>query len=1170
MEISLKSQGKWSGLSYESDKEPTTGLFRRLKGVYVGKDGTELIRFPGLGIAAEPGYMEGPFTGTITGGVGNFPWTSGSVHYLYNQALFANSPVYVKPNQDAGSSLITAIGVSNPVDITVGAGFVVAGTFMVRITGNTGAPTLNGDWLATFVAATRFTIPVDNSGGTVTTDGTAQFLGTSFPESFTMATYSTSSNLSLKGAVFPGNGKALDEIYVSRIMQLDTAESVDSGKIHNLIDCLGLPVIAYEARKYVDSDAAGVLQYGVGKNEQPAVVVGIRPLSFDDPLMPDSFRNWESSAHRFLGQDLSWARKAANSYVTGNELDYNTKPLPRLVHLESYDGRTIVSAPGYGCMFEANIKDKLLEDYGQGLIGLPGVLDSLGVPSGVATDAGITLTPSATGLILNNITVYCRVACYNSRTGEIGRASEVFTVTAGAAGPYNAALTCLIPRWILRETQADTLLLYTSSFDITGNTAAMTLNRIVIAATYAPDPIVTVTFGDSTDVSPANIPGTGSVPVIPQLPDGSLWSKALKGHLFSGGHIGSEEVIDQSVSAVYMDDDGQQILIRDPFQVSGKGIPTSKGGTWYQAERPPGKSRLVRLPYAEATKPYRMSWDYLGSGVAPLAASARALQFAKGHVQFSEKERPGEAPEGNRVIVDRLKGRDVIACGRFRNRLIFCTDRETYVVSWGSSPIGVDPVLISPTHGCIAPSSMVETDVGLFWISDRGPVFCDGASVQWVGKSVSRRFSHDWEESDGEVREKRYLKARSGMMWNVRGGFDPDRRMVVWAMRTDQHNSDMTDSAQHLTITGITAANPPIATVEEPIHLSYGVAFRANISGIVGMEHLNRDDVLCTVSGTKTVELSELNSTGYVYFLDGDIALNRDASQSREPCDEFLMVQIDSGAFSVQEFSGDMKISGVSDMLFDDGSRRLCIIDGSERTEITAAGINTRLKGTVLGFEDRFGDRMKEPLVATATVPVTFSGVNPVFTSAGFDFVNKLRRNGDYTFYEAFVRSGSQNPDGDYELKWWGTVKATDILGSSDEVILETPAGMPTPVWGIGDVLEIGVFHMEMESHTFDLADLGEGLKDAKAIQGMVIDHDIRRELNTAATPALAWVHLELYGNGSWVKGHSEEWGVPLKVNEDASRAFGGRAIGRKLRFKMTVISNSSTKIKDLRVDVTK
>jgi hypothetical protein len=153
-----------------------------------------------------------------------------------------------------------------------------------------------------------------------------------------------------------------------------------------------------------------------------------------------------------------------------------------------------------------------------------------------------------------------------------------------------------------------------------------------------------------------------------------------------------------------------------------------------------------------------------------------SVAMSRGQIWFSEQEHPGITPAINRIIFDRLQGVDIRAAGRLRDALIVMTDEETYRISWGRSPLGSSPTLISDVYGCIAPNSIVEFPGGLGWLSKDGPVLCDGSTVRWIGVSIKKTW--DTFKTDSY-----------GLMWQSIGAYDEENYRIMWGVRADLHQS---------------------------------------------------------------------------------------------------------------------------------------------------------------------------------------------------------------------------------------------------------------------------------------------------------------------------------------------------------------------------------------------
>lgn len=1102
LEISLRGAAPWQGLTYESEIHPTSGRFRKLQGWQVSRDGSELVRVPGMALVAEPGLADGTYQGNLTGGATTLylaasgPY-SGALMYK-DEAPLPTTFVYVKRARNSLNDLAEG-------------------------------------WYAGFWAG------APNAERSI--EITASSTGTSVGDE--------------------------DQLWVFR-----AGKSVIFNPIHGMIECLGLPVIVFESDVYFDATkaAAPVDQYGQGLNQHLQAITGKRKFDFDNVMNAPDFVPWRSTVHHNLIQDIQWARDTDNNYEGTNELQYNAKRIPRKVQLEVYDGRVIIAAPGYGCMFECSLKHAMVHNLTTTGLDPSGLLDALGVPKGCFASDITFIADAANGEIQNGVTVYARVAFLNRFTGEIGLVSELLEATAGAGGPYRAQVDVLIPRWVLRETQADSIYLYTSSFNVTGSPAVLHLERVSVIA-YGPDPFATIGFASSLLPDPADIEGTRGPPRIPQMPEGAIWARTLKGHLFSGGKIGREGQPDMSSDSVRVLDSNATWDFKEPFQVSGKGMsPAYQGVKAGVSADPPKVARLARLKQSSsAVKPYIMTWDYDGTPGGAASTVQRAVLLDKSHISFSPKERPGEAPETNRIIADRIAGKDILACGRFGNRLIVCTDHETYGISWGVSPIGVDPQLLHSTLGCIAPESMVETDIGLFWISHRGPVYFDGDQVRWIGKPVEARFERDWSDPSGVLREKKFLRCRSGLMWHVRSVYDATRRTIVWLMRTDEHSTAFASAGIIYTIQSATTTNPVVLTVSGSTHLPQLFQFHE----VLVENDIERPDMNGTweaiINSTTEIQIPYDNIGGSTTN-SGQVRMFIDSEQSKIGADESLILQIDTMAFSTQRFTSDRGFAGATRSEFADGARRTTFVSGERH--VLGPTLAAEIHGSVFGTDDRFSDRLQAPVVATATEGPVVTGSETYFKEVGTDFRNLLRFESGATpipcHYQAFIRGATADANGLYELKWWGRIDAIRDETNNDQLRIVNPAGITaTPSWETGDVMEIGVIHTQLETTLMNLADLSdEGLQDGHEVRGMTLEHTFRKEHNPSSDPIVAWAFAEGYAQGAWSRLHPETWGHPLLATGEASRIFGGAVLGRETALRMTVISNAQAHLKDIRFDV--
>lgn len=740
VEISLKGgDGVWGGISYESRGVPTSGRFRKMNGLYVSKDGQELLRHPGYAKAAEPGYLErylgswgagtpSVFTPSTTVSDDNpHPITRGTPsggHYtLLDQGAGTDTPVYKDPN-GVGSDL--SDGWHNGKHVAGGI------TFSAADTSNT--PTTGQEY--------AYISRIGDSTGAG-----------------------------------------------SRLQR--TLEAVETtGSFVVLADIQGW-FDASRADPPID-DPGGLLQEGLGSWASQ------RRLSVDTPLAPEEFTFFPGVVFRNIVRDRRWAQWDLKNYGDGTTAEeYMGIKVPRKPQLDVYDGRVMIAAPGYGCQFEVDYKNWLLANWTTaGPVFTPGLTDSLGIPKGCLLNEVPVETTMAlgTGHLVTGDVVYYRVAYWNPTTGSFGLVSELYTYTVVAADVLSLTIKALIPQWVMRETGATYMMLFASL----PNGSPVALYHyltsgpvdygIGMASTFATtEPFQQFVYGPGAKTAAA--PESDIVPPrFPDMPMGALWSKNMRGWLFSGGRIGNKLSEDYGIETFIGKNYDDRIDIIGPFQVAGAGIPTGFNGVTGKFF---GTSRntLKFVDNAWWQPPYLMNWTKGLDGGGTLATTDHPLQMFKGHVQFSPLERPGETTSIQRAIFDRMQGIDVIACGRFANYLVLCTDVETYVYSWGRDPSGADPVLFTTEYGAICPI-MVETEVGLTWLSDRGPVLFDGGSVQWIGKPVSERFSREVPSGVYADVEKVYLRDSRGFMWNARGHYDRLEKCVHWFLRTDSDSTE--------------------------------------------------------------------------------------------------------------------------------------------------------------------------------------------------------------------------------------------------------------------------------------------------------------------------------------------------------------------------------------------
>lgn len=1348
VEISLRGDGPWQGLTDESEQAPTSGRFLRLNGCYVSRDGSEIVRFPGIVLAAEPGYAEGPY-----------------------QASFTSVATFT----DITSSGAVPLGPN-------------AGNFMNKNDGAT---------QSTFVFTEN--VSLDNS----LTDG------------FHSSEYEAQHRVRITTTTTGASTGTPEKIWIHRLGALGALLP-----IHDLIDCLGVPVILFESQVFYDASKAAtpVDTFGVFRNKHLAALVAHKPFDIDNPLQPNEFSYWPSAAlkHLFLG--VKYARETGNLY----ELDgvqYDPLRIKRKVNLELYDGRVIVSAPGYGCMFEVNLKDHQHEHF-DGIdeaLTQAGTTNALGIPQGVAPATEPTWGPS--GEVPNGATIFYAIAYYNGRTGEFGRLSKIRQATApSTGGPFTTTIAAPVPHMVLRETDADTVMVFASANDGEGSAVALAPKVIkswgpkvlTLSSFLSENPLkanlsgpheqpagqfhvevagqtgglpsiegsriaeaflsiddsypdtnqnATQTFGDATtigvaqsftgagnklrriqvdlarvgnptgtinakiwahsgvfgttsvpsgvepigvsqplnvetlggtltvtdidfvngptlvaatkyvlalhlgadyvgsapdhvivgtdttapshagnistfvagwvadatrdmiffllsetaqitfpgiDGSSQTITGTPTItyhhfptveatwatspllavttlppPLIPQLPQGSLFARTAKGHLFTGGRIASNEsTSDSSIDGVKVQDQpvNQVFRVLESFGQSAKGIPSGYTGNFARNTNFLKKGRLLALSSMEAGPPMVEFWDYAGEsgGSTPNTDRVAEILLQKGHVQYSPKERPGEMPAINRIVFDRRYGRDVIAAANFGDDILFMTDRETFLLRWGRNPLGADPYRISTQFGAISPV-VVETDMGPTWLSHRGPViYRGGAEPEWIGRAVAHRFRDDKREPNAVVRGKRYLRDSQGMMFHARAVHDRVRKIVYWYLRSDRVNTAFADAAVTINVTGTTATNPIVFTVDESLGIGRDEQFPVTISGNSAGAPINRAWRGKAINHN-TFSVPFDNSGGSV---PGNGAANYefDGAKSKVGNDEVLAWSYGTGTFSTWEHPDDMKWVGAAEASFSDGVTRPVLV--TDEKSVIGSQFEVEVPGAVWAVEEEAYDRLKEPVVRVTTVGPSIIPSGPTagtyFVSNGVDFRTLLRHRTDGAnplkcVYQAYIKNVIPDENGNTVLDWWGHIDGilSDVFPDSLRIV--TPAGMPVPTWGVGAKIVIGVIHMEMETTSVSLVGLSREQRDLRrawSCAGLVLEHTIRK-FSTQTDPAEAWCFAEVSTRGALTKLHPEAWGHPLETGRGISRVFGGAAKGRELALKMTIVGMAEVHLKDIRLEVT-
>ena len=168
------------------------------------------------------------------------------------------------------------------------------------------------------------------------------------------------------------------------------------------------------------------------------------------------------------------------------------------------------------------------------------------------------------------------------------------------------------------------------------------------------------------------------------------------------------------------------------------------------------------------------------------------LRMFKGQLQIGDPGQPEKVVKAAGIgikITDPNKDDDIYAIFQMAGNAIVCTRKETFFFSWARSAGGEEPTVVNTEFGCIAPSSMVEFDGGVAWLSERGPVAL-GASLQFVGGDVQQDFVGA---------NKRYATDSEGMMRHSWACHDSARGIVMWGLVTDGATHLVNDGRGNMT-----------------------------------------------------------------------------------------------------------------------------------------------------------------------------------------------------------------------------------------------------------------------------------------------------------------------------------------------------------------------------------
>ena len=737
MKIRLRGEQTWRGITFESSTTPTTGRFFRMDNAYVSKDGTEIRRCLGLGFSGQPHYGDGIYFGNLLSG-------SPTPYPGYMDIALTSK------NEELGSSLYHLCE-SGGSDYD----FVV------------------------FIAGVG-----------------------SFQEGIYRAKVTSNSTLRIEGYTAGINDPT--HFWITRLGKKDDwHEGINKKFILDAIQAMGSLFVLFEGENWYKATWNGTTLSqlpGTGRNQSFLGNILVDPIDLFNPPDTDKWKHSRQPSLSLVEKDWDYCAQYKDGY-TG----------PRQVSQKGYmrvsDGRVMIPVPGHGCIYTLPLTDILAQNsikieqdsatWAKNPLYYGADIQALGVPKGVLWT---TVTENTgVGGLYGPGDVYLAVAYRDVKTGWIGLLSEPYKYTVTGTN-VQLSFNFLAPRSVMAEIwRCEIILFATESSAASATKIGMKPMKIINTALHDHGLSSAVTLnGNEYATFPWKIP----LPIfMEQMAMGGTWVQPLKGNLFIGGQFGNTETSDRSFEKLTADfkyaSTGATVRPKSPFNLSMPNIPPAYEGAEVLLQKAStGGNRFYRrrlekqkyLSVASAKHYIDYEAQEVGNSGDDVSDKTTRIYLPKGHVSFSPRGVYQQAPGSQRIIIDRIEGKDVIAAGKWGDRLILCTDRETYIVQWGRSPIAQEPVQVSDVFGCIAPGSMVETEAGLFWISARGPVVYRGNGVEWVGKPVQRMFEWDVHRplEDNTVEYPSIKKATDGIAYGIKGFSIPNEALIYWIVRTDR------------------------------------------------------------------------------------------------------------------------------------------------------------------------------------------------------------------------------------------------------------------------------------------------------------------------------------------------------------------------------------------------
>jgi len=766
VEYSLKGGAPvWGGVSDTSELTPGAGMFSTLEGCVIGRDGTEIERFPGFAKAATPRLAESAACVS----------RSNTKYAQFVSRGSTQTTIYL--DVERGDP-------NRPGERSVGHGLKVdSSTIKVYIhlhlmTTGGSRTVIHGEYDAVVTGTTAIRVQsLDSTGWSYLEDGS--------------------------------------KVFVPRCNRAHALKWVD-----------GYPVIIGESSFYApESHRNSVVEKKavaswVGEDLLDWEDNGFLGVSFDGqinyPTINTRWEYWGNPINSGNGLDYlqyvpAWIVNAPPIYN-----QYFDCPPRRKVNAHVCNGDLIIAVPGHGHCLTATIRGKGDHEL------TTKATRALGTPKGQwsrITQAPASRSPSGPSGWDKGNYVTISVAYRNLFTGEVGLPSKPhkYTFTTTTTGNKALLLVYVVdPRYVMPECFGMSAIIYTTGTDGSESSGFYPVAEIADFGTGTTG--INGTVGrvvlDKETVDNTSWKSYPRYPVIEQMPTGASSAVTVRGVTWYGGDVSSTgplnfekiETLIQYGSSTLLDDDDSYVMVRAETGFYNKQIPP-QWGRWsggfrlssgYQGStarlrtdpNPNSSGSKIRLvesitdPFAVAFpnshhKTLNQWWRFedgkYNNRKSITSAQPMELEMNVGQVLHSEAGHPGITPSINRSLFDSVSGTDVRGMARSSQSVIVCTESETYSISWGRSPLGAPASVVSDAHGSCSPNAMVEILDGVAWLSREGPVILmRGSSPEFIGSKIKGIW-------DTLVSDSRH------MMWNAVGVHDPDNSLVMWAVRT---NSD--------------------------------------------------------------------------------------------------------------------------------------------------------------------------------------------------------------------------------------------------------------------------------------------------------------------------------------------------------------------------------------------